>query len=75
MGLIWGNGAGELIQVPSSISVTGIRVGSGEWWNFIFILPSLFSVILLLFLLDPTRKTITILQWYSDERKKRYAAL
>ena len=53
LGMFWGGstaGAGYPNPVGTS-SVTGLRVGSGQWWGIVYILPSVFALIMLIWLL------------------------
>ena len=52
LGMFWGSGpSNETLDQWGVAVVNGIRVGPKQWWAIIYIIPSLFSIVILIVLL------------------------
>jgi hypothetical protein len=50
------DGIDSEVNYDGQTALNGVRVGSGKWWAMFYILPSVFSIILLVTLLTTNRK-------------------
>lgn len=55
LGMFWGTGPGGPNPNGTS-SVSGLRVGPGQWWGIVYILPSMYALVVLLWLLSGVKK-------------------
>lgn len=44
------------IDIYGETTISGIRMGSGKWWAIFYLLPSLFSISVLIVLLSQSKK-------------------
>jgi hypothetical protein len=77
LGFFWGNVYDSEVYIENGvIEFAGVRVGPGKWWAIFYVVPSLFSALVLAILLRRTRHTLSS-PWKTrppqprDERNRR----